>query len=77
MNALIGIGVAWRDQYGHFFGFVHIYAHTAKTDVLSVGNAGAGGAAVAGAKKAGSSVVIILVRGPAASTPAAFEATNL
>ena len=64
--------MAWRDQYGHLFRFVHIYAHTGKADMLSVGNAGADDAAVAGAKKAGSSVVIILVRGPAA-----FEATNL
>ena len=89
---LVALALAWRDQYGHLFRFVHIYAHTGKADMLSVGNAGADDAAVAGAKKAGSSVVIILVRGPwtrgglcfprtppgpAAGTPAASEATNL
>ena len=67
---LVELALAWRDKYGHLFDFIHIYAHTANTDMLSVGNAGADGAAVAGAKKAGSTVNVIPVRGP--SSPSAF-----
>ena len=58
------MALAWRDKYGFHFDFVHIYAHTANTDALSIGNAGADGAAVAGAKKAGSTANVIPVRGP-------------
>ena len=66
---LVELALAWRDECGHLFDFIHIYAHTANTDMLSVGNAGADGAAVAGAKKAGSTVNVIPVRGP--SSPSA------
>ena len=65
-SRLVKLALAWRDKYGHLFEFIHIYSHTANTDGLSVhvGNACADNAAVAGAKKAGSTVNVIPVRGP-------------
>ena len=67
---LVALAMAWRDKYGHLFDFIHIYSHTANTDALPIGNAGADDAAVAGAKKAGNTDNIIPVRGP--RSPSAF-----
>ena len=54
---LLKMVLAWRDKYGYLFDFIHIYSHTSNTDPLSVGNAGADRAAVAGAKQAGHNII--------------------
>ena len=61
---LLKMVLAWRDKYGYLFDFIHIYSHTSNTDPMSVGNAGADRAAVAGAKQAGRTDNIYIVRGP-------------
>ncbi len=45
---LVKILLAWKAAYGNSILFVHIYSHTGKEDLLSIGNTGADKIALGG-----------------------------